>query len=75
MFHIDRPNFTIAVLGALSSMTVGFGVVAVWGTMALARRWRPEPGWIDRAGRVIGWLWIALIPIRFYVNVLFPYLS
>ena len=23
------------------------------------RRWRPEPGWIDRSGRVLGWAWIA----------------
>jgi hypothetical protein len=24
----------------------------------LSRRWRPEPGWIDRLGRVIGALWL-----------------
>ncbi len=75
MVPFDRLNFTMAALGAFSSMTVGFGVAAVWGTMALARRWRPDADWIDRTGRVVGWLWIALIPIRFYLNVLFPYLS
>ncbi|MEO6810565.1 MAG: hypothetical protein ABI353_15730 [Isosphaeraceae bacterium] len=25
--------------------------------MAMARRWRPQPGWIDRTGRVLGACW------------------
>ena len=30
-----------------------------WLLLLANRRWRPEPGWIDRAGRVLGWAWIA----------------
>jgi predicted transporter len=34
-------------------------VVATWSMMALDRRWRPEPSWIDRTGRLIGIYWIT----------------
>ena len=45
----------------------GAWVAVAWATLALARAWRPEPSWIDRAGRVLGvlailhWLWSATI--------------
>jgi hypothetical protein len=68
-------NIRQAALGVFSSTTIGIVVAAVWGSMALTGRWRPEPSWIDRAGRVIGWLWIALIPIRIHFNVVSPYLG
>ena len=38
---------------------VGFAVVGGWLSLAMAGRWRPEPGWIDRAGRVVGVCWIV----------------
>ena len=38
----------------------GVGVATGWLVLALAGMWRPEPHWIDRAGRVVGVLWIAL---------------
>jgi hypothetical protein len=37
----------------------GFAVIGSWATLLLGRRWRPEPSWIDRAGRVLGVYWIA----------------
>jgi len=37
---------------------VAHTVPICWAILLLGRRWRPEPGWIDRAGRVIGWGWI-----------------
>jgi amino acid transporter len=36
-----------------------FAIAAIWLIFALGRIGRPEPGWIDRAGRVAGWGWIA----------------
>ncbi len=30
-----------------------------WALLLANRRWRPEPGWIDRSGRILGWAWIA----------------
>jgi hypothetical protein len=38
---------------------VSFCVAGAWLTLALARRWRPEPTWPDRLGRIVGILWIA----------------
>lgn len=40
--------------------TFGVAVALVWLTAWAAGAWRPEPGWIDRSGRVLGVLWIVL---------------
>ena len=34
-------------------------VGSVWAVLALDRRWRPEPGWLDRLGRILGAYWLA----------------
>lgn len=36
------------------SWSGGMLVASSWVALALARRWRPEPNWIDRAGRMLG---------------------
>jgi hypothetical protein len=33
-------------------------VPITWVLMLLSRRWRPELGWIDRSGFLVGWGWI-----------------
>jgi hypothetical protein len=43
---------------------IAVAVAAVWTILALSRRWRPEPTWIDRLGRFLGALWIALAICR-----------
>jgi hypothetical protein len=48
----------------------GFSVAVAWLTLALGGRWRPEPSWIDRMGRVLGFYFIAIIPLA----ILIPYL-
>ncbi|HEX8201705.1 MAG TPA: hypothetical protein VF590_14580 [Isosphaeraceae bacterium] len=39
----------------------GSAVAGAWLTLGLGRRWRPEPSWIDRAGRIVGLFWLAQI--------------
>jgi hypothetical protein len=39
----------------------GEAVVGSWLALALSRRWRPEPSWVDRAGRVLGAYWLAAL--------------
>jgi hypothetical protein len=39
---------------------IGGAVAIAWGGLALSRRWRSEPGWIDRVGRLLGCLAIGL---------------
>jgi hypothetical protein len=34
-------------------------VAAIWGIMRIDGRWRPEPSWIDRLGRMLGFFWLA----------------
>jgi hypothetical protein len=40
---------------------VGFAILGGWVALVLSGRWRPEPSWIDRAGRIIGVTWIAAV--------------
>ena len=42
---------------------IGLAVLASWTILALSGRWRREPGWIDRAGSVLGGIWIAYLSI------------
>jgi hypothetical protein len=35
-------------------------IAATWSVLACGGRWESEPGWIDRAGRVIGVYWIVI---------------
>ena len=39
---------------------MGGAVALAWMGLVVVRRWRPEPGWIDRLGRSLGWLAIGL---------------
>jgi hypothetical protein len=39
-------------------------VMAAWAALILGRRWRGERSWIDRAGRLCGFYWIALSVYR-----------
>jgi len=41
----------------------GFAVAAAWITLAMTGRCRPASDWVDRLGRVIGWIWVLLIPL------------
>lgn len=38
----------------------GVTVAVAWIILALGRRWRAEPSWIDRAGRLVGFAWIGI---------------
>ena len=55
LFELDHFVSTMALLGA--------SVAACWIFLLASGSWRPERGWIDRAGRVLGWFWIATLPL------------
>lgn len=50
--------FFLSTMGA-------WGVILGWMSLILAWSWRPEPGWIDRAGRVLSLCWIALVGLLY----------
>lgn len=45
----------------------GATVLASWSALIATGRWRPEAGWIDRAGRAVGAFWLATIPWSIWV--------
>ena len=47
--------------------TPGIAVTIAWIGLAVSGRWRPEPSWIDRAGRLAGVGWVALMMLRPWV--------
>jgi hypothetical protein len=57
--------FELTALGYLPPaplirQVVGGGSVALaWVALALSGRWRREPGWIDRTGRIVGTAWVV----------------
>ncbi len=49
----------------------GIAVAATWIVLAATRRWRPDSSWIDRSGRLLGSLMIALLGVEnmiFYIS-------
>lgn len=38
----------------------GAAVAGAWLALILCGRWRPQPDWLDRTGRVLGFAWIVL---------------
>jgi hypothetical protein len=45
---------------------VGAAVLGAWSAMAASGRWESQPSWIDRAGRLLGIIWIGLFVIYLY---------
>jgi hypothetical protein len=53
------------------SHSAGMAVASTWLALRLGGWWHPAPTWIDRAGRVLGWYWIAICLVDpFYSNSL-----
>ncbi|MFI5458398.1 MAG: hypothetical protein ACHRXM_23455 [Isosphaerales bacterium] len=52
-------NIVLETFPLLVSPSVGIAVVVAWGVQWASGRWRPEPSWLDRAGRLAGAYWIA----------------
>jgi hypothetical protein len=47
---------------AIVSSQIGAAVVAGWSLLAVGRRCRPGPGWLEWIGQAIGIVWVAMIP-------------
>lgn len=61
---IRPPSFQpIWISVTMWQPSISAAVVAAWLTLAMSGRWRAEPDWIDRAGRVVGacWLGVAIV--------------
>jgi hypothetical protein len=58
---LSQPIWTF-VAGCQPSISAA--VAAAWLTLAMSGRWRAEPDWIDRAGRVAGACWLGLVIVE-----------
>jgi hypothetical protein len=47
------------MLPKVAPIEVALVVATGWIILILSRRWRPQPNWIDRAGRAFGLFWIV----------------
>lgn len=56
--ELDRPSIEDFFL--FSPWAIGAAVASAWMTLGFGHRWRAEPHWIDRLGRILGVAWIAL---------------
>ena len=58
------PNRSYYVLNMFLLPTVTFvtapAVALAWIVLFISGEWEPEAGWVDRAGRAIGLLWIGM---------------
>jgi hypothetical protein len=57
IYFTDDFYFSIFVI---MKLLCGFGIATAWLALSLAGCWRPEPGWIDRAGILLGICWVVL---------------
>lgn len=39
---------------------IGPAVIGGWLALALCRRWKAEPDWVDRLGRLLGFYWVGM---------------
>jgi hypothetical protein len=54
-------------------MPMSIGVAIAWITLAIVGRWRPDRGWDDRLGRLVGCLWLVYGPGESLVTALMAY--
>jgi hypothetical protein len=50
------------LLGGLAT-SVSIAIAASWVTLVVVGRWRPEPSWDDRIGRLLAVAWLILGPL------------
>jgi hypothetical protein len=58
VFHDGAPDPFCNMLHGMPRHA-GVVVAGAWLTLRLARAWRPEPTWVDRAGRALGVFWLV----------------
>ncbi|WP_406698467.1 hypothetical protein V5E97_06275 [Singulisphaera sp. Ch08] len=56
---VRSDRTVVLVANVLRLELYSFTVAGAWLALAVSGRWRPGPDWIDRAGRILGVLWIA----------------
>jgi hypothetical protein len=48
---------------------IGCAVAAAWIVQRISERWRCEPTWLDRTGRILGAFWVGTSPFSWFTTV------
>ncbi len=60
----NPSSFSVTIPGSLATLFTVSGagtvIAACWLLLLAVGRWKPEPTWIDRSGRLLGVCWIAI---------------
>jgi hypothetical protein len=69
--------FSFTALWITISTRNAYAIAGAWTLLALSRRWKPDPGWIDRLGRLLGSCWIGwmlfwMLPAELRSKILSP---
>jgi hypothetical protein len=70
--NVKSKYFLVCFFGTLDDVRwiTPYVVTSAWALLALGGRWRCEPSWIDRTGRLIGGFWVALLPWSWVIGYL-----
>ncbi len=66
----SRPNLESNFLVILIILQVGSAVGGAWLALAVSGRRRPEPGWIDALGRLVGAAWLVATGILWGIAII-----
>ena len=69
---IPAPGLAAQAIEITGQILIVAVVPLLWIVMLATRRWTPEPGWIDRLGRVLGLAWMVVTPAHL-VLIRLPY--
>ena len=58
------------LMGSIGPWTIAPAIGLAWLVQVIIGARRPEPGWIDRSGRIVGWTWIMLYAIVIAIRYL-----
>jgi hypothetical protein len=56
-------------------LRIGLAVFGAWSVMAFIGRWRPRQALADRAGVVLGWLWLFVLLYRMLASSVIPFVN
>jgi hypothetical protein len=67
IFSHPTQNHPIPPFGSMTLEEIGgAAVLGAWSALAATGQWRTDRTWIDRLGRLLGLIWIALFVIYLY---------
>jgi hypothetical protein len=71
-YTASRSIMATAALRAVQPLPLAAAVAATWLLLVLDRRWKPEPSWIDRLGRLVALYWLGIGLIVPIVAMIYP---